>query len=106
MFWWPGRRFLAIATGRPRPCGGCGSQLTASQRPPTEQLKPRNLHMTQFEAGRRGIITEEMAFAAIREDLDPELIRNEVARGRMVIPANVHHRKKGLEPMCIGIAAR
>jgi phosphomethylpyrimidine synthase len=62
--------------------------------------------MTQFEAGRQGIITEEMTFAAFREDLDPELIRNEVARGRMVIPANVHHRKKGLEPMCIGIAAR
>src|SRR4029077_16696893 len=40
-----------------------------------------------------------------REDLEPELIRAEVARGRMVIPANVNHLKKCLEPMAIGIAS-
>jgi phosphomethylpyrimidine synthase len=47
--------------------------------------------MTQLEAARKGIFTEEMTLVARREDLDPELIRNEVARGRMVIPANIHH---------------
>src|SRR5215210_2315202 len=62
--------------------------------------------MTQLEAARQGLITDEMHYVARREDLDPELIRSEVARGRMVIPANVHHLKKRLEPMGIGIAAR
>src|SRR5262245_35595390 len=62
--------------------------------------------MTQLEDARQGIITEEMAFVARREDLDPELIRSEVARRRMGIPANIHHLKKRLEPMGIGIAGR
>jgi phosphomethylpyrimidine synthase len=61
--------------------------------------------MTQLEAARKGVITDEMHFVAKREDLTPELIRDEVARGRMVIPANVEHLKKRLEPMCIGVAA-
>ena len=52
---------------------------------------------------RCGVITEEMTHVARREALAPELVRDEVARGRMVIPANVHHTE--LEPMAIGIAA-
>jgi phosphomethylpyrimidine synthase len=62
--------------------------------------------MTQIEAARKGIITDEMRFVAAREDLDPELIRDEVARGRMVIPANKVHLQKKLEPMGIGVAAK
>src|ERR1700741_3607743 len=62
--------------------------------------------MTQIEAARKGLITDEMHFVAQREDLDPELIRAEVARGRMVIPANKVHLQKRLEPMGIGVAAR
>src|SRR5205823_4984643 len=62
--------------------------------------------MTQIEAARQGVITPEMRFVAEREDLDPELIREEVARGRMVIPANTVHLQKRLEPMGIGIAAK
>jgi phosphomethylpyrimidine synthase len=65
---------------------------------------PQN-HMTQLESARKGVITPEMTFVANREQLDPELVRSEVARGRMVIPANVHHIKGKLEPMCIGIAS-
>jgi phosphomethylpyrimidine synthase len=61
--------------------------------------------MTQLEAARKGVITEEMRFVAAREDLDPELIRDEVGRGRMVIPANMVHLTKKLEPMCIGVAS-
>jgi phosphomethylpyrimidine synthase len=53
---------------------------------------------------RRGVITEEMQFVAERERLDPEGVRSEVARGRMVIPANVNHLN--LEPMAIGVASR
>src|SRR5713101_7953836 len=62
--------------------------------------------MTQIEAAREGTITKEMRFVAAREELDVELIRDEVARGRMVIPANKVHLQKRLEPMCIGIAAK
>jgi phosphomethylpyrimidine synthase len=62
--------------------------------------------MTQLIAARAGQITPEMQFVAKREDLDPELIRNEVASGRMVIPANKVHLAGRLEPMCIGIAAK
>src|SRR3954468_21991047 len=62
--------------------------------------------MTQLEAARQGQITEEMQFVARREDLDPALVRDEVARGRMVIPANVVHLDLGLEPMGIGIKVK
>jgi phosphomethylpyrimidine synthase len=62
--------------------------------------------MTQIEAAGKGNITEEMRFVAAREELDAELIRDEVARGRMVIPANKVHLQKRLEPMGIGIAAK
>src|SRR5260370_40911189 len=60
--------------------------------------------MTQYESARQGTITEEMRFVANREDLEPELIRAEVPRGRMVIAANQVHLQKKLEPMCIGVA--
>jgi phosphomethylpyrimidine synthase len=62
--------------------------------------------MTQIESARRGTITPEMEYVAKREGLEAESIRAEVARGRMVIPANKVHLGKRLEPMCIGIAAR
>jgi phosphomethylpyrimidine synthase len=61
--------------------------------------------MTQLLAAREGTITPEMEFVAKRENLDPELIRDEVAVGRMVIPANKVHAAGRLEPMAIGIAA-
>jgi phosphomethylpyrimidine synthase len=53
---------------------------------------------------RQGIVTEEMRYVAEREGLTPEVVRSEVARGRMVIPANVNHLN--LEPMAIGIQSR
>jgi len=61
-------------------------------------------NVTQMHFARQGVITEEMDYVARRENLPPELIRSEVARGRMIIPANIHHTN--LEPMCIGIASR
>jgi len=60
--------------------------------------------VTQMHYARQGIITEEMEFVAKRENLAPEVVRSEVARGRMIIPANIRHVE--LEPLCIGIAAR
>ncbi|HEV3168190.1 MAG TPA: phosphomethylpyrimidine synthase ThiC [Isosphaeraceae bacterium] len=62
--------------------------------------------MTQIEEARRGSITPEMEFVARRERLEPDLVRGEVARGRMVIPANKVHLNLGLEPMGIGIKAK
>ena len=53
---------------------------------------------------REGIVSAEMARVAEREFLPAELIREEVARGRMIIPANVHHA--ALDPMAIGLKAR
>ncbi len=55
---------------------------------------------TQMHYARRGIITEEMYFAALREGMDPVFVRDEVARGRAIIPANIHHPES--EPMIIG----
>jgi len=59
---------------------------------------------TQMHYARRGIITGEMEYVAKREKLTPELVRDEVARGRMIIPANINH--VNLEPMCIGVASK
>ncbi|MEM8910225.1 MAG: phosphomethylpyrimidine synthase ThiC [Planctomycetota bacterium] len=62
--------------------------------------------MTQLLAAQAGDITPEMEYVARREDLSAELIRDEVAAGRMVIPANKHHLAGVLEPMAIGIASK
>ncbi|AYX81397.1 MULTISPECIES: phosphomethylpyrimidine synthase ThiC [Corynebacterium] len=55
---------------------------------------------TQLAWARAGIVTPEMAFIAAREDVDPEVVREEVAAGRAVIPAN--HKHPETEPMIIG----
>jgi phosphomethylpyrimidine synthase len=55
---------------------------------------------TQLHYARRGDITREMEFVAIREGLPAEFVRGEVARGRAIIPANINHPE--LEPMIIG----
>jgi phosphomethylpyrimidine synthase len=62
--------------------------------------------MTQIESARSGIVTDQMRYVAQREELDAELVREETARGRMVIPANKVHLQKTLEPMGIGVACR
>src|ERR1035438_7512894 len=59
---------------------------------------------TQMHYARKGIIAEEMLFIAQGENISAELVRSEVARGRMIIPANVNHTN--LEPMCIGVASK
>jgi phosphomethylpyrimidine synthase len=58
--------------------------------------------VTQMHYAKKGVVTEEMQFVATREKVDAELVRSEVARGRLVIPANIKHAN--LEPMGIGIA--
>jgi len=56
--------------------------------------------VTQMHYARRGIVTPEMEFVAIREGVSPEVVREEVAAGRAIIPANVNHPEA--EPMVIG----
>jgi phosphomethylpyrimidine synthase len=56
--------------------------------------------VTQMHYARKGIITPEMEFVALRENLAPEFVRDEVARGRAIIPANINHPE--VEPAAIG----
>ena len=59
-------------------------------------------NVTQMHFARKGVITEEMLYVAQRERVEPEVVRSEIARGRLIVPANVNH--ENLEPMGIGIA--
>ncbi|PIC87070.1 phosphomethylpyrimidine synthase ThiC [Sporosarcina sp. P20a] len=58
------------------------------------------MNVTQMHYARKGIITPEMEFIAIRENVTPELVRDEVAIGRAIIPSNINHPEA--EPMIIG----
>ena len=62
--------------------------------------------MTQIELARKEIVSDEMQFVAAREGVDSQKILEAVAAGHLVIPANVNHLKKTLEPMAIGVAVR
>lgn len=70
----------------------------------TEQRKPRRAkpgaNVSQMHYARRGEITSEMEFVAIREGVAPEFVRDEIARGRAVLTANINHPE--LEPQIIG----
>ncbi|HET7185897.1 MAG TPA: phosphomethylpyrimidine synthase ThiC [Terriglobales bacterium] len=61
-------------------------------------------NFSQMHYARQGKTTEEMVYVAERERLTPELVRDEVAAGRMIIPANIQHPE--LEPMAIGVASK
>ena len=59
---------------------------------------------TQLHYAKKGIITKEMEYVANIENISAELIRQEIERGRLIIPANINHTN--LKPMGIGIATR
>jgi len=69
-----------------------------------EALRRGEDNFSQMHYARNGVITGEMEYVARRESLSPVLVREEVARGRMIIPANINHPE--LEPMAIGVAAK
>src|SRR5512144_2057199 len=75
-------------------------------RSPFPRGEPSMTCNTQMHLARQGMITDQMKRVAEREELEPEVVRHEVARGRLVIPANVHHLAKRLDPMGIGKVAR
>jgi phosphomethylpyrimidine synthase len=60
-------------------------------------------NFSQMHYARKGLITEEMVYVAEQEKLSPQEVRDEVAAGRMIIPANINHPE--LEPMAIGVAS-
>ncbi|GLG01542.1 phosphomethylpyrimidine synthase [Alicyclobacillus hesperidum subsp. aegles] len=72
--------------------------FTGLTRKPLRAKPGRNV--TQMHYARQGIITPEMEFVAIREGVDPDFVRLEVAEGRAIIPSNINHPE--LEPMIIG----
>ncbi len=92
-------------TGRSRalPVAGNGA-VNAVEMP--QGLARRTLRgtgaVTQMAYARRGEVTPEMEFVAIREGMEPAFVRDEVARGRAIIPANINHPE--IEPMAIGRA--
>ncbi len=75
---------------------GDAAPAEAPRRQPGAPASP----VTQLHYARKGEVTPEMEFVALREGFDPEFVRSEVARGRAIIPANVNHPE--LEPMAIG----
>jgi len=88
--------------------GNNGSKSTAVPQPRAEwtarrKAENRDGNFSQMHYARQGVITDEMNYVAWREKLAPEAVRDEVARGRMIIPANVNHPE--LEPMAIGVAS-
>jgi phosphomethylpyrimidine synthase len=87
---------------------GNGNNGYSAPKPRAEWLARRkqensNGNFSQMHYARQGVITEEMGYVAHREKIAPELVRDEVARGRMIIPANINHPE--LEPMAIGVAS-
>ncbi|KOP70695.1 thiamine biosynthesis protein ThiC [Lysinibacillus sp. FJAT-14745] len=67
-------------------------------RKPLRAKKGKNV--TQLHYARKGMITPEMEFVAIRENMDPEFVRSEIAAGRAILPSNINHPEA--EPMIIG----
>ena len=84
---WIEARFRAPRHDRERPDREVGAIADSGNR-------------SQMHYARRGIITPEMRFVAIRENVTPEFVRDELARGRAILPANINHPET--EPMIIG----
>jgi phosphomethylpyrimidine synthase len=80
---------------------GAPSQRWQGRRPTPRRAKEGRT-VTQMHYARRGMITPEMRYVALREGCDVELVRSEIAAGRAIIPANVNHPES--EPMVIGRA--
>lgn len=111
---WIEKRAADIAAGvraaaaAPSSCRRCLVSFTTCSASPPPLSHPRHALpnrqtpqcCTQMYYAKKGVVTEEMAFAAAREGIDPEFVRSEVARGRAIIPANRRHLE--LEPTVIG----
>lgn len=94
-----GRATQLLDNGRSAVRRGAAQQEWRGEKP-----RPRRAvdggTVTQMHYARRGVVTPEMRYVAVREGCDPELVRSEVAAGRAIIPSNVNHPES--EPMVIG----
>ena len=103
----PLRRPWIAGRGDVQPSAEAGSQydpprirrVDLPEGRPAMRAKPGR-RPTQMHYAKRGEITDEMQYVALREGVEPDLVRREVARGRAIIPANVNHPE--CEPMTIG----
>jgi phosphomethylpyrimidine synthase len=105
--WILGRGDVERVSGRDAPLRPDQTPMRADVEMPSALLNPplrakAGARVTQMHYARRGEITPEMEFIALREGFDPELVRSEVARGRAIIPSNINHPE--IEPMIIGRA--
>jgi len=92
-----GRTFWARTTR----CRCAARQWIVKRR--AEVARSGDSNMSQMHFARKGMITEEMAYVAQVEKIAPEFVRDEIAAGRMIIPANINHPE--LEPMAIGVGS-
>ncbi len=79
--------------------------MNTATAPHSSQAAEAAQPVTQLEFARQGVLTDAMRRVAEREGLDPAIVRQETARGRLIIPANVHHLADSLDPIGIGLAA-
>ncbi len=98
------RRDWILARGGVRDVGRPHGAAAPAARPVPASLDRPVLRgtsaITQLHYARRGVVTPEMEFIALREGLDAGFVRSEVARGRAIIPCNINHPES--EPMIIG----
>ncbi|MEO7837139.1 MAG: phosphomethylpyrimidine synthase ThiC, partial [Acidimicrobiales bacterium] len=93
-----GRNPVARDDGRAAARRGDSGESPSVRRPALRAKPGRTV--SQLHYARKGEITPEMHFVAIREGMDPEFVRAEIASGRAILPANVNHPET--EPMIIG----
>jgi len=96
---YPGRTSQARDDGRAAGTGAREVEQYLGERRPPRRARTGRI-VTQLHYARRGEITPEMAFVATREGCTTEHVRDEIARGRAILPANVNHPES--EPMIIG----
>jgi phosphomethylpyrimidine synthase len=94
-----GRRVEVRDDGRAATRSGPPAEVMAAPTPPVRRAEGGRA-VTQLHYARQGQVTPEMAFVATREGTEPEFVRDEIARGRAIIPSNVNHPES--EPMIIG----
>jgi phosphomethylpyrimidine synthase len=94
-----GRRVQLRDDGRAVARSGTTAEVMTAPTPPVRRAADGRT-VTQLHYARQGQVTPEMEFIATRERMEPEFVRDEVARGRAIIPSNVNHPES--EPMIIG----
>ncbi|CJA27558.1 Phosphomethylpyrimidine synthase [Streptococcus pneumoniae] len=104
--WIMGRGDVEAYEGREVKPEDDGVKVASKHTPVFPQMNRKPLrakqgaNVTQMHYARNGIITSEMEYVAIREGVEPEFVRKEIAEGRAILPANINHPEA--EPMIIG----